>query len=91
MGDPQTTGNPTIGDLQPVVTTNMAVGTFLIGSGNPEATVIRDRTEALIEVSNSHSDFFTTNRYAVRCERRTCLVTRRAGSFIYGTLAGSPA
>jgi HK97 family phage major capsid protein len=78
-------------DLDIISTNNITAGTFLVGSGNPEATVIRDRMEAVVEVSNSHSDFFVKNKIAVRAEKRVALVTRRPNSFVYGSFTTSPA
>ena len=85
MGDPATVGRPRLWDLDVIPTTNMTAGTFLVGSANPEATIIRDRMEMQVEVSTSHEDFFARNLIAVRCERRVALVTRRPSSFIYGS------
>ena len=39
-------------------TTNIAQGTFLVGSGNPIAAEIRDRMEMQIDISTEHSTFF---------------------------------
>ena len=72
-------------------TTNITPGTFLIGSGNPIASEIRDRMEMQIDISTSHSNFFTQNLIAVRAEKRLALITRRPGSFISGSFTTSPA
>jgi len=71
-------------------TTSIAPGTFLVGSGNPIASEIRDRMEMQIDVSTEHSDFFTKNLVAVRAEKRLALITRRPGSFITGSFNTSP-
>ena len=71
-------------------TTSIAQGTFLVGSGNPIASEIRDRMEMQIDVSTEHSTFFTQNLVAVRAEKRLALITRRPGSFITGTFNTSP-
>lgn len=76
---------------QVVPTTNIAAGTFLVGTGNPIATEIRDRMEMQIEVATEHSDFFTKNLVAVRAEKRLALITRRPGSFVSGSFSTSPA
>ena len=72
-------------------TTSIAAGTFLVGSGNPIASEIRDRMEMQIDVSTEHADFFTKNLVAVRAEKRLALITRRPGSFVTGTFTTSPA
>jgi HK97 family phage major capsid protein len=78
-------------ELTPIVTTAIGAGSFLIGSGNPDAAIIRDRMEAQIEVSNSHDDYFTRNLVAIRAEKRVALVVRRPGSYVTGTFNNSPA
>lgn len=101
LGDPQQSYagtafgqmNPTqaLWDLTPVVTNSVASGTFLVGSGDPAAAEIRDRLEMQIEMSNSHSDYFTTNLVAIRAEKRLALIVKRPGSFITGSFSVSPA
>jgi HK97 family phage major capsid protein len=76
--------------LAVVPTTNIAVGTFLVGSGSPIAAEIRDRMEMQIDISTEHSTFFTQNLVAVRAEKRLALITRRAGSFVTGSFTTSP-
>jgi hypothetical protein len=76
--------------LQCVPTTSITSGTFLIGSGNREAVEIRDRLEAMVEISTEHASFFTQNLVAIRAEKRLCLITRRPGSYITGSFTTSP-
>jgi HK97 family phage major capsid protein len=90
MGDPASVGRPRLWDLDLIGTNNMSAGLFLVGSSNPEATIIRDRMEAQIEVSNSHDTFFVQNKIAVRAEKRCALVTRRPSSFVLGSFSVSP-
>ena len=71
-------------------TTNIAQGTFLVGTGNPIAAEIRDRMEMQIDVSTEHSTFFTQNLIAIRAEKRLALITRRPGSFVTGSFTTSP-
>lgn len=78
-------------DLDVIPTTNIAAGTFLLGSGSPIASEIRDRMEMQIDVSTEHSDYFTRNLVAIRAEKRLALVTKRPGSYITGTFTSSPA
>jgi HK97 family phage major capsid protein len=81
---------PKVFGLTPVVTTNIASGTFLVGSGSPIACEIRDRMGMTIEVATQHSDYFVKNLVAIRAEKRLCLVTKRPASFITGTFTTSP-
>jgi HK97 family phage major capsid protein len=90
LGDPGTVVRPTLFGLDVVATTNIAAGTFLVGSGNPAATEIRDRLELQVEVSTEHSDFFVKNLVAIRAEKRLALITRRPGSFVTGSFTTSP-
>lgn len=99
LGDPQqpssggTTGTdvrPNIFGLTVVHTTSITTGTFLIGSGSPIASEIRDRMEMQVEVSTEHSDYFTRNLVAIRAEKRLALVTKRPASYVTGTFTTSP-
>ncbi len=91
LGDPQTNARPSLFGLDVVYTTSIANGTFLIGSGNPVASEIRDRMEMQIEFSTEHQDFFTKNLVAVRGEKRVVLVVKRPNSYITGSFTTSPA
>jgi HK97 family phage major capsid protein len=91
LGDPQSTVQPNIFGLSVVSTTSIASGSFLVGSGDPVASQIRDRMEMQVEISTSHQDFFVKNLVAVRAEKRLALVVKRAASYITGTFSQSPA
>jgi len=91
IGDPQTSANAKLFDLTVIPTTSIAAGSFLVGSGNPTATEIRDRTEVQFEVSTEHQDYFTKNLVACRAERRLALIVKRPASFVTGTFSQSPA
>jgi HK97 family phage major capsid protein len=102
LGDPQqgSLAGVGFGSLNPsqnlfglavVPTTNIAVGTFLVGSGSPIAAEIRDRMEMQIDISTEHSTFFTQNLIAIRAEKRLAIITRRPNSFVTGTFNTSPA
>ena len=91
LGDPQTNARPSLFGLDVVYTTSIANGTFLVGSGNPVASEIRDRMEMQIEFSTEHQDFFTKNLVAVRGEKRVVLVVKRPNSYISGSFTTSPA
>lgn len=91
LGDPETVGNPNIFGLSVVWTPSMPVGTFLVGSGSPVASEIRDRMSMQVEISTEHMDFFVKNLVAIRAEKRLAYIVKRPGSFITGTLNSSPA
>jgi len=91
LGDPQTSVDLTLFGLKVVPTTSIANGTFLVGSGNPEASEIRDRMEMQIDISTEHSTFFTQNLVAIRAEKRMALVVKRVNSYVTGTFTTSPA
>jgi HK97 family phage major capsid protein len=78
-------------DLQVVATTNIASGTFLVGSGSPIASEIRDRMELVVEVSTEFSDYFVRNLVAIRAEKRLALLVKRPASYVSGTFTTSPA
>lgn len=90
LGDPQEMTSPTLFGLDVVSTTSIASGTFLVGSGSPVASEIRDRMELVVEVSTEHSDYFSKNLVAIRAEKRLALVIYRPASFITGTFTTSP-
>lgn len=76
LGDPQTVVSPSLFGLSVVPTVSIASGTFLVGSGDPEACEIRDRQEAIVEISTEYSDYFVKNLVAVRCEKRLAFARR---------------
>jgi HK97 family phage major capsid protein len=90
LGDPQTDVRKSLFGLEVDATTNIADGTFLVGSGSPIASQIRDRMEMQIDISTEDSDFFTKNLVAVSAEKRLALIVRRPASYIHGTFTSSP-
>ena len=90
LGDPQIQVRPSLFSLDVVPTTSISVGTFLVGSGNPAASQIRDRQEIQVEVSTQHSDYFTRNLVAIRAEKRLALCVMRPNSYIHGSFSTSP-
>lgn len=52
---------------------------------------LRVRQEGTIDISDSHSDFFTKNKIAIRAEMRAALVKTKPGAFVTGTFSQSPA
>lgn len=91
IGDPQSTAQALLFDLQVIPTVSIAAGTFLVGSGNPAAAEIRDRMELQFEVSTEHQDYFVKNLVACRAEKRLALLVKRPASFVTGTFTQSPA
>lgn len=91
LGDPQTNVAPSLFGLDVVPTTSITNGTFLVGSGSPIASQIRDRMEMQVEISTEHQDYFVKNLVAVRAEKRMVLVVKRAASYVTGTFTTSPA
>jgi HK97 family phage major capsid protein len=77
--------------LTVVESTAMTAGTFLVGTSDPRASVIRMKQEATIEISTEHADYFTRNLIAIRAELRAALVVMRPGAFVKGNLTSSPA
>jgi len=91
LGDPQSPIAPSLFGLSVVPTTSIDEGSFLVGSGDSEASEIRDRMEMQVEVSTEHTDYFVRNMVAVRAEKRPALVVKRPNSYVYGKLVSSPA
>lgn len=91
LGDPQQPlTNPNIFGLTVVATTSIASGTFLVGSGDPAASEIRDRMQMQVDISTENSDYFTRNLIAIRAEKRLALVVKRPASYVSGTFTTSP-
>jgi HK97 family phage major capsid protein len=91
LGDPMGALNQeNLFGLRPVVTTAIASGKFLVGSGSPVACEIRDRMGMEIEIATQHASYFTANLIAIRCEKRCALIVYRPASYIYGTFTTSP-
>jgi HK97 family phage major capsid protein len=89
VGDPRSSLAPNLWGVRVVPTNNISSGTFLAGkSGEAQ---IRDRMDAVVEVSTEHSDYFTRNMVAVRAEERLTLVVFRPTAFITGSFSNSPA
>ncbi len=91
LGDPmQPVAKVDLFGLTPIVTTSIASGTFLVGSGSPVATEIRDRMGMTVEISREHGTYFTENMVAILAEKRLALITYRPASFISGSFTTSP-
>lgn len=76
---------PQLWGLPVVLTTNMTQNTALVGAFRSAAQIFR-RSGIMVEVSNSHSDFFVKNLTAIRAEERLALAVYRPGAF--GTVTG---
>jgi HK97 family phage major capsid protein len=91
LGDPMgPLGTQTLFGLTPVITTSIASGTFLLGSGSPIASEIRDRMEMTVEIATQHEDYIARNMIAIRAEKRVALVVKRPASYIRGSFVTSP-
>jgi HK97 family phage major capsid protein len=92
LGDPQTDVRPRLfGMVDLVPTTAVTAGTFLVGTGLPVASEIRDRMGMQVDISTEDADNFTKNLVTIRAEKRLALVVYRPGSYITGTFNRSPA
>jgi HK97 family phage major capsid protein len=89
VGDPRRTLDEILWSLPIVSSPAMANGSFLAGDFDGGAH-IRMRQTGTIDISDSHSDFFTKNLYAVRAETRAALVVPKPAAFITGSFASSP-
>jgi HK97 family phage major capsid protein len=89
FGDPSAATIPRLWGRPVAVTNSLASGTFLVGSS--ATALIRDRQEAIIEISDSHSDFFVKNMLAIRAEERLTLQVMRPAAWITGSMETSPA
>jgi HK97 family phage major capsid protein len=90
FGDPSQANIPRLWGRPIAVTNSMSSGSFLVGSS--ATALIRDRQEAIVEISDSHSDFFIKNMLAIRCEERLALQVMRPAAWIYSnSMSTSPA
>ena len=88
-GDPVSGIPPRLWRKPVIVTTGMSTGYFIAGSGT--SAEIFDRQEVTVDISTEHSDYFTKNKVAIRCEERVALACYRPAAFIYGQFTTSPA
>lgn len=84
VGDPSRLMAPNLWGLPVVVTNSISAGTFLIGSS--QGAEIKDRQDAMVEVSRENSDNFVKNMVTVLAEERLTLVVYRTEAFITGSL-----
>lgn len=83
FANPHNVQVPTIWGLPVVSTQSMAQGQFLCGAFDIGAT-IWDRSNATVEVSREHADFFTRNLVALLLEERLALTVYNALAFVFG-------
>jgi HK97 family phage major capsid protein len=91
LGDPQSPTPNMLWGAPIVDTTLMTKGYFLLGSGDPRAAVIRERTGVAIDLSTEDGDNFQYNLVTVRFEERVVLIVKRPNAFVYGAFTQSPA
>jgi HK97 family phage major capsid protein len=96
-GGPYVVGNPLSTDVPNLkylwgravlVTNNITSGSFLAGNSRQCGLFVRQ--DATVEVSTEHSDFFTKNLVAIRCEGRMAFCIYRSSAFITGSFVTSP-
>lgn len=66
-----------------VVTNSMPANSFLVGDSRQAE--IRDRMEAMIDISESHDDYFVKNKVAILAEERLAFPIYRTSAFLYGS------
>jgi HK97 family phage major capsid protein len=91
VGDPKTGAEVKfVWGLPVVESDSITSGTFLVGSFDRAASLI-DRQAVSVDISYEHNTNFTTNMATVLCEERIGLAVKKAGAFITGSFASSPA
>jgi HK97 family phage major capsid protein len=83
FSDPRFQARPLLWGLQVVVTNSISVDDFLVLDSRMAAMVFR-RSDATVEVSREHSDYFVRNMAAILCEERLALGVLHSGSILYG-------
>jgi HK97 family phage major capsid protein len=91
LGDPQTIVMPNIWGAPVVETTQITKGTFLLGSGDEQCAIIRERQGVTVDLSTEDADNFTQNLVTVRVELRLALIVKRPAALIQGSFTQSPA
>ena len=79
-GNPSERGPESVWGLPAVITTAITENTALLGDFALYAELFRKRG-VTIKVSDSHADFFTNGKQAIRADERIALVIYRAGAF----------
>lgn len=86
MGGPAKSGPSVIWDTPVVRCPRMARGNFLVGQFAGSVFGF-DRMQSTIDVSNSHEDFFTHNKLAIRAEERLTIAVIRPSAFRHGSFS----
>lgn len=81
VGNPRAFSQPNLWGIPVVVTNAMTAGTVLVGAFGMSAE-IKDRMQAVVEVSRENSDNFVKNMVTVLAEERLALCVYRTESFI---------
>lgn len=71
-----------------VETPAITPGSFIMGDSSQG--VVRLREEAIVDISESHADFWVRNQVAIRCEERLLFNVISPNAFVSGSLVGSP-
>lgn len=85
VGNPRAMSTPTLWGLPVVVTNAISSGTCLLGSFGLGAE-IKDREQAMVEVSRENSDNFVKNMCTILAEERIALCVYRTEAFITGSV-----
>jgi HK97 family phage major capsid protein len=90
VGGPQSAVTRQMWNMRAVVSDQLTADQFLVGDST--AALIRPRSEAVIDVSDSHASNFIQNKLTLRAEERCVLQKLRPDAFVYrGSTATSPA
>jgi HK97 family phage major capsid protein len=84
-GPPSGMAARTLWGLPVVMTSEMAVGTFLVGAFPPNATLF-DRESPSVDISYENEDDFVKNLVTIRAEERIALAVYRPQAFVTGSL-----
>ncbi len=82
--DPHAAGPPSVWGRPLVVSSKMAVGSFLVGDFSVAGAEIWDRMQSTLEISREHANFFVLNMIAILCEQRLALTVYQPTAFVAG-------
>jgi HK97 family phage major capsid protein len=82
--DPHAPGSPSVWGRPLVISSKMAVGSFLVGDFSVAGCQLWDRMQSSVEISREHADFFTRNMVAILCEERLALTIYQSAAFVSG-------
>lgn len=89
FGPPTDMPEPRLFGLGVAITDAMAQGYFLVGDFAGGAALYTKQDGGLIEISDSHGDYFVKNLLAIRCELRVALAVYQPKAFVYGSFQQS--